>query len=214
MPECLYIEAVKKIGFCPQYVQTDCGRENRILAGIQCSFLMSQDVHRYGSSPSNQRIENWWSHRRKGFTTWVMEFFKDLVNGRILIPGNHIYLECSWFVFLPLLQKELDEFIYYWNSHFIHRSRHDSVFGIPDILFYLPEESGCFNQRHDVTADEIENVLHHRDIVREGETEVHKCDTDLKESFEYVVQREGLSHPPGSWNEAKEHFVKIVRRCI
>ena len=59
------------------------------------------------------------------------------------------------------------------------------------------------NQRHDVTADEIENVLRHRNIVREGETEVHKCDTDLKDFFEYVVQSESLSHPPGSWNEAK-----------
>ena len=48
----------------------------------------------------------------------------------------------------------------------------------------------------------------------EGETEVQKCDTDLKEFFEYVVQSEGLSHPPGSWNEAKENLVKIVRLCM
>ena len=210
----LYIETVKKIGFRPQYVQTDCGSENGILAGIQCSFLMSQDAHRYGSSPSNQRIENWWSHLRKGFTTWVIEFFKDLVNDRILIPGNHIHLECRWFLVSPLLQKELDEFSYYWNSHFIRGSRHDSVSGIPDVLFYLPEASGFSNQRHDVTADEIENVLRYRDIVREGETEVHKSDTDLKEFFEYVVESEGLSHPPGSWNEAKENFVKLVRLCM
>ena len=95
VPAFLYIETVKKIGFCPQYVQTDCGTENGILAGIQCSFLMSQDAHRYGSSQSNQRIENWWSHLRKGFTSWVIEFFKDLVNDRILLLGNHIHLECS-----------------------------------------------------------------------------------------------------------------------
>ena len=214
MPECLYIEAVKKIGFCPQYVQTDCGTENVILAGIQCSFLMSQDAHRYGSSPSNQRIENWWSHLRKGFITWVIEFFKDLVNGRILIPGNHIHLECSWFVFSPLLQKELDGFSYYWNSYFIRRLRQDSVSGIPEVLFYLPKESGYSTQRHDVTADKIENILRHRNIVREGEAKVCKCDTELKEFFEYVVQSEGLSHPPGSWNEAKENFIKIVRLCM
>ena len=45
VPACLYIETVKKVGFCPQYVQADCGTENGILAGIQCSFLMSQDAH-------------------------------------------------------------------------------------------------------------------------------------------------------------------------
>ena len=103
---------------------------------------MSQDAHKYGSSPSNQRIENWWSHLRKDITAWVTEFFKDLVNGRILIPRNRIHLECSWFVFSPLLQKGLDEFSYYWSSPFIRRSRHDSVSGILDVLFYLPEESG------------------------------------------------------------------------
>ena len=161
-------------------------------------FNASQDTHRYGSSTSNHRIENWWSHLRKDFTTWVIVFFKDLVNNRILIPGNHIHLECSWFVFSPLLKKELDEFSYYWNSHFIRRSRHDSISGIPDVLFYLPKESGYSNQRHDVTTDEIENVLRHRDIVREGETKVYKYDTDLKEFFEYAVQSEGLSHPPES----------------
>ena len=48
----------------------------------------------------------------------------------------------------------------------------------------------------------------------EVETEVQKCDTDLKEFFEYVIQNEGLSHPPGSWNEPKENFVKIVRLCM
>ena len=122
MPAYLYTETVKKIGLCPQYVQTDCGTENVILASIQCSFLMSQDAHRYGLSPSNQRVENWWSPLRKGFTTWVIEFFRDLVNSSILMPGNHIHLECNWFVFSPLLQTELDEFSYYWNSHFIRRS--------------------------------------------------------------------------------------------
>ena len=34
---------------------------------------MSEDAHRYGTSISNQRIENWSSHIRKGFTNWVIE---------------------------------------------------------------------------------------------------------------------------------------------
>ena len=104
------------MGFCPQYLRTDCGTENGIIAGIQCFFLMSEDAHRYGTSVSNQRTENWWSHMRKGFTNWLIEFFKDLVNENIFIPGNQTHLECSWFVFSSLLQTELDEFSCYWNS--------------------------------------------------------------------------------------------------
>ena len=100
---------------------------------------------------------------------------------------------CSW----NALVTKIDEFSYYWNSHFTRRSRH-SVSRIPDVSFYLPEESSFSNHQHHVTADEIENVLRYRDILREGETEVHKCDTDLKEFLEYFAQSEGLSHPLGS----------------
>ena len=68
VPVYFYIETVKKMGFCPQYLRTDCGTENGIITGIQCLFLMFENAHRYGTSSSIQRIENWWSHMRKGFT--------------------------------------------------------------------------------------------------------------------------------------------------
>ena len=135
---------------------------------------------------------------RKGFTNWLISFFKHLVNENIFIPGNQTHLECSWFAFSSLLQTELDEFSCYWNSHYIHRSRHDSVAGIPDVLFYLPEESGYANQKHDVTNTEIENILRERNVAVEGELETNRCDVDLEEFFNYVVQNEGLSHPPRS----------------
>ena len=198
------------MGFCPQYFRTNCGTENGIIAGIQSFFLMPEDAHRYRTSISNQRIENWWSHMRKGFTNWLTEFFKDLVNENIFIPGNQTHLECSWFVFSSLLQTELDVFSCYWNSHYILQSRHDSVAGIPDVLFYLPEDSGYVNQKHDVTNTEIENILRERDVVAEEELETNRCDVELEEFFSYVVQNEGLSHPPRSWREAKRNFEKIV----
>ena len=37
---------------------------------------------------------------RKGFTNWLTEFFKDLVNGNIFIPGNQTHLECNGLSFL------------------------------------------------------------------------------------------------------------------
>ena len=100
-----------------------------------------------------------------------------------------------------------------WNSHYIRQSRHDSVAGIPDVLFYLPEESGYVNQKHDVTNTEIENILRERDAVAEGKLEANRCDVELEEFFSYVVQNEGLSHPPRSWREAKRNFEKIVTLC-
>ena len=47
----------------------------------------------------------------------------------------------------------------------------------------------------------------------EGELETNRCDVDLEEFFNYVVQNEGLSHPPQSWREAKRNFEKIVTLC-
>ena len=76
-------------------------------------FLMSEDAHRYGSSISNQRTENWLSHMRKGFTNWLIEFFKDLVIENIFVPGDQIHLECSCFFLSSLLQTELGEFSCY-----------------------------------------------------------------------------------------------------
>ena len=174
---------------------------------------MSEGTRRYGTSVSNQKIENWWSHMRKGFTNWLIEFFKALVNENIFIPGNQTHLECSWFVFSSLLQTELDEFSCYWNSHYIRQSRHDSVAGIPDVLFYLPEDSSYLNQKYDVTNVKVENIVRERDVAAEGEPETNRSDVELEEFFSYVVQNEGLSHPARSWREAKRNFEKIVALC-
>ena len=80
--------------------------------------------------------------------------------------------------------------------HYIRQSRHDSVAGIPDVLFYLPEDGGYVNQEHDFTNAEIENIFGERDVVAEGELETNRCDVELEELFSYVVQNEGLSHSP------------------
>ena len=53
------------MGFCSQYLRTDCGTENGIIEGIQCLFQMSEGAHRYGTLTSNHRIENWWSYMKK-----------------------------------------------------------------------------------------------------------------------------------------------------
>ena len=62
---------------------------------------MSDDAHRYGTSISNQRIENWWSHMRKGFTNWLTEFSKALVNEKILSLGIRHIWKVAGLTFLP-----------------------------------------------------------------------------------------------------------------
>ena len=49
---------------------------------------------------------------------------------------------CLWFCFAHLIQNELTEVCEHWNSHKIRKSRHYTVDGRPDILYFLPENSG------------------------------------------------------------------------
>ena len=43
----------------------------------------------------------------------------------------------------------------YWNTHYIRASRHETIPGVPDILFYLPERSGCIDCLVAVSHDKI-----------------------------------------------------------
>ena len=58
IPLSFYIQTEQHFKYFPSKVQADCGTENGILAALQCALVGSVDKHRYGSSPSNQRIEN------------------------------------------------------------------------------------------------------------------------------------------------------------
>ena len=63
----------------------------------------------YSFSVANIRIENWWSHNRKGYTSWLINFFKDMVATGQFNLGNTLYMELAWYTFLSLLQYELDQ---------------------------------------------------------------------------------------------------------
>ena len=96
---------------------------------------------RYGSSPANQRIEAMWSHTKKLFTAWVIDFFKNLVDDGILVTVSDIHKELVWFSFAGYLQTELNEVIHEWNSHYIRRSRHHTVPGSIHTTFFYKQPS-------------------------------------------------------------------------
>ena len=106
---------------------------------------------------------------------------------------------CAWnvFVFSDFLQLELDKVKDEWNMHFIRQSRHNTVSGVPDELYYLPQTCGFEDCEFEVSADdiEIENILNQRDIY--GQVELAKdVDDELLEYFKFVTREEGLTHPP------------------
>lgn len=191
-------------GGCPRIVRSDCGTENVVIAGMQCYFRAEctddhsgEKAHRYGSSPSNQRIEGWWSSFRRSRSNWWINHFKEMVRLGILELGNIFDMKCLWFCYAKVIQKELEQVREHWNSHYIRQSRHDTVAGVPDILYFLPENSGSVDCIVQVPQSKLREM--------EKECEVDNEDDLYLEYFEHVMATNGW-HLPTNEQEAFDLF--------
>ena len=144
-----FMNSVEKLGGCPRTVWTDCGTENVIIAALQHVFhgniANNQQTygHRYVASTSNHRIESWWSTFRKSRSEWWLELFKDLAVSGAFCDGNITHVYCLRYCFMEILQKELNFVASSWNEHVIRASNmSECPSGIPDEMFFLPENSG------------------------------------------------------------------------
>ena len=207
-----YLEAVEELGGCPVILRTDTGTENTVIAAVQ-SYLRCdrQDEHAgakahvYGSSHSNQRIECWWSSFRKSRSNWWMKFFKDLVDRGELSTSNVLQMECLWFTFSPLIQKELDEVRRHWNSHYIRKSRHDTVAGRPDELFYLPECVDVENQLQAIGNAKFQDTFQYCHDYQEEY---------LYQEYFRTIATHGQFEEPNSWQEALDLYRQLLAIAI
>ena len=118
--------------------------------------------------------------------------------------------ECSWFCFARLLQDELDELVHKWNTHYIKKSNHNVISGIPEELFYLPQTVGFDHCGRVVHAVELEGLLQNYDLT-ENMRHINRCDQYLESYFLYIIRREGLMYPPSDWWAAERMFDAIIR---
>lgn len=205
-----YLDFVRHNKGCPLQTRSDCGTENGVIAGAQCYFRSADNgpfhgdqAHIFGTSPHNQRIENWWSHFKKSCSSWWIQYFKDLVDGRQLNLDDEFTKECLWFCFNGILQNSLDEMKFYWNTHYIRPSRHETVGGVPDVLFVIPEEFGGFDCRIPVPEDKLQEI----------ETNCANACTDeeniFQEYFHYIMEFQEMQYP-ANHNEALQLFSFLI----
>ena len=181
------------------------------MTGIQSRLQVSVDAHRYCSSVANIRIEIWWSHNRKGYTDWLIDFFKDMVATGEFNLGKTLHMELTWYTFSPLLQYELEQVKLQWNTFNIRRIRHDTIPGRPDELFFLPELSGGQNQRTNSSDSEIDSVYSEEEnLMKDATIIINDVDEERVEYFEYVVREENLLYTPTNWKERRELFINIL----
>ena len=176
---------------------------------MQSRLLVSVHAHRYSSLVANIRLENWWSHNRKGYTGSVINFFNDMVATGEFNLGNTLHMEIAWCNFSPLLQYEIDQPKFNWSTHYIRRARHDTIPGRPDKMCFLPELSGGQNQGTNISNSaysEEENLMEDAAIVMNSD------DEELVEYFAYTVHEENLLYPPTNWKKVWELFIHILER--
>ena len=207
----LFKDAVIEAGGCPSILRADRGTENGIMASGQCFLrrigtdsFAGLKAHRFGSSHSNQRIETWWAYLRRSWSSWWINFFKDMIDAGNLDTSNRMHMECVWFCFSKIIQKELDEVRDEWNNHYIRKSRHHTASGIPNSLYFLPESVGTMDYKHQYNTEDLEEI----------NNELHPSDDSnesliYQEYLSYANQIIGIAEP-NSWRDAVAQYHRLL----
>ncbi|ROL50293.1 hypothetical protein DPX16_19097 [Anabarilius grahami] len=194
----------------PARLRTDCGTENGTMVAIHCALraqhtddFAGAHSHMYGTSTANQRIESWWSFFRKQRTQFWIELFSDL-RERHLFNGSHEHKCLLRYVFLSILQKDLDEYRELWNNHTIRPVRQSCCHsGKPEAMYYLPHRFNArdcgFPVSQEVIQEFEETLPLQRSLCGDGNLQVH---------FEDLQRQNGL-HPPVNWITAVENYITL-----
>ena len=161
----IFLNNAKDAEGCPSWVHSDCDSENVVLPAIQSYLCRSHqdqysglNSHIFGTSHGNQWIECWWFYYWCYRSTDIINFFKDLVDHDIYTPSDPLHLQAARFCFGALLQKDLDSVAECWNAQHICSSRRDTIPGIPDELYFFPEETGGQNMLQTVNQVDIREM--------------------------------------------------------
>ena len=180
------------------------------MAAAQCCLRRNHEddhnglkAHRYGSSHSNQRIEAWWAMLRRSWSSWWINFFKDLVDRDILDTSNKLHLECLWFCFSEVMKRSLEAIKESWNTHYVRRSRYHTAHGIPDQLFFLPESVDAVDHKMEYLQLNLNEI---EENIAVEEDEVHK---EHQEYFQYNFLILQLQEPR-TWNDSLNNYERLI----
>ena len=122
----------------------------------------------------------------------------------ILELGNFLHMECLWFCFEPVLSRDIK---LHWNTHCTRHTRnYATVSGIPDVMFFLPQQLGAVDCKHMVSMQKIEEMEHHLPAHYDLESETSET---YREYFNYVIENESL-YLPNNAAKAFELYQKLI----
>lgn len=122
----LFVRAVDEYGL-PSRVRSDHGYENLFVAFFMNTIRgLNRGSHITGRSVHNQRIERLWRDVYKEVVHTTYNELFSLEDDNLLDVENAKQLFCVQFVYLPVIQKNLLNFMNGWNHHRIRTARNMS----------------------------------------------------------------------------------------
>ena len=103
-----------------------------------------------------------------------------------------MHKEAIWFCFADLLENDLGNVREYWNSQWMRKSKHATVYGVPNMMYFQPEDFGHSDCSFPVSPHkmiEMENRFEEFDG-EDDDTNPVFC-----KYFQYVMGKNSLNHP-------------------
>ena len=120
---------------------------------------------------------------------------------------SDLYKAALWFCFADLLQTDLDKVKEYWNSHRIRKSKHVTVSGVPDMMYFLPEDFGHSDCLLPVSPHKLTEMENRFEGFDSGDDETNPV---FGEYFQHLMEKNSLPHPT-SIPEAGILFEKLIK---
>ncbi|PFX34097.1 hypothetical protein AWC38_SpisGene926 [Stylophora pistillata] len=146
-------------------LRVDRGTESGKMATIQVYLLNKHEVMNdptdaiiYGPSTSN-KIERWWCELHERLEKFFKEQLTVLLRGREFDPHSVLDRQLLAYVFTPVVQRECDIFVRYWNSHRIRvQDKLEIPARAPDHIFSFLGYYGGSNMGIPLHKDELREV--------------------------------------------------------
>ena len=133
---------------------------------------------------------------------WWMDFFHELIVRDVFHKEIEAEVEVLRFCFMAVLQNELNEMSFLWNSHRMRPNIHARCPpGIPDQLYFSSENDGK------VTVSDYDVADLYQLSANNG-----RCkDSTINQSLNVICEREGLNSEPNSPEDALELYLTLMQ---
>eukprot|EP00112_Aurelia_sp_Birch-Aquarium-sp1_P008488 Seg1936.6 transcript_id=Seg1936.6/GoldUCD/mRNA.D3Y31 product="hypothetical protein" protein_id=Seg1936.6/GoldUCD/D3Y31 len=133
-------------------------------------------------------IERWWRELHERLELYFKEQLQYLKEHMFYNPQNEIDRNLLSYIYIPVLQKELDTFREtIWNNHRIRKQRETNLpSGVPNHIYSFPEEYGLENCGYQVTENMLRKVA---EVSRVLEVDDDYIDVNFREQCKQIIEK-------------------------